>query len=232
MAYTPQEWKPFQEGGTIITADALNYMEQGIADTSADQEALDAWCRQRDVELREQWLGYFDNQTNAFNETMKENYNYLAQWMIDWRDKLQEDAATEHAAIRSEMAALPHIGAAYNTFTWSSDISANTATKLSGGTVSGDGPATLSGQGVQIPATAHAAFLTCQMTLPITASTTGRRFGEVTKDSESSGIRQELYIGNVVGVSLVGVPGSVYYPQAYCGKAGTATAQITVVTLV
>lgn len=32
MAYEKQTWAPFQEGGTIITADALNHMEAGIDD--------------------------------------------------------------------------------------------------------------------------------------------------------------------------------------------------------
>lgn len=32
MSYEKQTWAPFQEGGTIITADALNHMEAGIGD--------------------------------------------------------------------------------------------------------------------------------------------------------------------------------------------------------
>lgn len=40
VAYSKQTWAPFAEGGTIITADSLNHIEQGIADAHSGVSSL------------------------------------------------------------------------------------------------------------------------------------------------------------------------------------------------
>lgn len=244
MAYEPQEWKPFQEGGTIITADALNYMEQGIASTSADQDELDAWCKQRDVELRKQWTADFDRQTAAFNETMEYNYNQLAEWMEGTRDTLRTEATEAHEELRSEMADIAAAaggGVKRDSFHWSASISANTVSTL--GTPSrlsgGDNVCTVEGTGFTVPGTCKLAIVSFLMRLPVSASTSGRRFTEFingggdtqTFDGENGVVRTEFYIGNRNGSTFVGYPGGLYLPRAYCPSAGTCQAWARVAVL-
>lgn len=232
MAYEPQVWQPFQEGGTIITADALNYMEAGIATTSAEQEELEEYCQQMDNDIRASVDASLSATVDNVNETMGEYWDVLVARDVEVQDTLREEAATEHAAIRSEMAALPHLNVAYNTFSWSQSISASTLTQLGGGSVSGDGPLTLSSNSISVPDTVKVAFLSLKGSLPVTASITGRRFMEVLEGSDSTGVRQELYVGNGVGITLIMKPGYTYSVKAYCNVAGTATATATAVSFI
>lgn len=224
MAYEQQVWQPFQEGGTIITADALNHMEQGIYDAHADNSS-----QASDLELLTADLTAVNSSLTSVTDRVS-----VAETDIG-------SAESDLTALAARVAALEAGGGGgvdvtMNMFYGTTSISANTVATITLDLTGGDGACEASGGSILIPSDCKYALISFVMQVPVTASTAGRRFTQFSNagtdtqafNGEQTIMRNEFYIGNRNGSTFVALPGGLYTAGMYSPSAGTGRAWVRV----